>query len=339
MPIPGVSVIFIRLPNPNALKAAVYSRYGPPEVVHISELKKPDPRPNEVLVRVHATTVNRTDCGFRSAEYVVSRLFSGLFRPKRPVLGCEFAGIVEAVGADVRDYTVGDRVFGYDDHRFGCHAEYKIMPQEGAMALLPECLDFVSAAALTEGSHYALCNIRAAKVKAGDTVMVYGATGAIGSAAVQLLKHLGAYVVAVAGTSHIELVKTLGADEIIDYQKQDFTKARHAFDIIFDAVGKSAFRQCKPLLKRRGIYLSTELGKHSENVLLALTTPLWNDKRVLFPIPVMRRTDAVYLRELALQGAFRPVIDRTYPFDRIVDAYRYVEARQKVGNVGITIVS
>lgn len=319
------------------MKAAVYTRYGPPEVVRIDEAEKPVPGPQEILVHVHATTVNRTDCGFRSAQYFVSRFFSGLFRPKNKVLGCEFAGTVEAVGSNVRDYRAGDTVFGYDDSRFGCHAEYKVIPENGAIAHLPAGMDFIQSAALTEGSHYALSDIRAAKVKKGDTVMVYGATGAIGSAAVQLLKHLGAYVVAVAGTAHTGLVQSLGADEVIDYQTGDFTATRHSFDFIFDAVGKSSFGQCKALLKPEGIYISTELGKRSENIFLALFTPLKGGKKVLFPLPVIRKEDVRYLKDLAERGIFRPVIDRVYPFDQILDAYRYVETRQKIGNVVIQV--
>ncbi len=319
------------------MKAAIYTRYGPPEVVSLGEIEKPVPKDNEIRVRIHATTVNRTDCGFRSAQYFISRLFSGLLRPKNKVLGCEFAGIVESIGKNVRTFQVGDRVFGYDDNGFGGHAEYKVISEDGAVAPLPDNMDFMQSAPLTEGSHYALSNIRAARVKAGDRVLVYGATGAIGSAAVQLLRHLGAYVIAVAGTAHIALVKSLGADEVIDYQTQDFTTVQHSFDFVFDAVGKSSFRQCKPLLKPKGIYISTELGKRSENIFLALTTPLGGGKKVLFPLPIMRKDDILYLRDLALQQSFRPVVDRTYPFDQIVDAHRYVETGQKVGNVVITM--
>ncbi|RPD39760.1 NAD(P)-dependent alcohol dehydrogenase [Chitinophaga barathri] len=319
------------------MKAAIYTRYGPPEVVTIRNINKPSPRHNEILVKVHATTVNRTDCGFRSAQYFVSRLFSGLFAPRNKVLGCEFAGEVMETGASVSAFKAGDRVFGYDDAAFGSHAEYKIIPQTGAMAVIPAGMSYAGAAPLTEGSHYALFNIRAAGVKKGDKVMVYGATGAIGSAAVQLLKHFGAYVVAVAGTSHLSLVSSLGADEVIDYQTQDFTQTAHRFDFIFDAVGKRSFGECKPLLKQKGIYISTELGKRSENIFLALTTPITGKKRVLFPLPVIRKEDVLFLQRLAESGEFKPLIDREYPFDNIVDAYRFVETGQKTGNVVIRI--
>src|SRR5690606_10362108 len=319
------------------MKAATYTQYGPPEVISLVDVPEAKPKAGEILVRVHAATVNRTDCGFRSAQYFVSRLFSGLLRPKNRVLGCEFAGTVEAVGENVSRFRTGGRVFGYDDAGFGCHAQYKVIAVSGAVAMLPAGFSCTQAAPLTEGSHYALCAIRAAKVGSGSCVLVYGATGAIGSAAVQLMRHMGAYVVAVAGTPHIALVRSLGADEVIDYQTQDFTQTPHTFDFILDAVGKSSFGQCRPLLKPQGIYISTELGKRSENVFLALTAPLRGGKKVLFPIPVMRRDDALYLRDLAARGAFRPVIDRMFPLEQIVEAYRYVETGQKVGNVILTM--
>lgn len=321
------------------MKAAVYTRYGGPEVVSImNDIPIPVFKDNEVLIKVHASTVNRTDTGFRSAEYFVSRLFSGLFSPKAKVLGCEFAGEIVAIGEAVNSYKIGDRVFGYDDSGFGGHAEYKVFTESGAMAFIPNGMDYMQAAALTEGSHYALSNICTAKINAGDIVLVYGATGAIGSAAVQLLKHFGAFVVAVANTKNIELVKSLGADETIDYQTQDFTRTAYRFDFIFDAVGKSSFGQCKPLMKPYGIYISTELGKRWENIWFALTTPLRKGKKVLFPIPTINKKDALYLRDLTMQGSFRPVIDRQYTLDEIVEAHRYVESGQKTGNVIISIV-
>ncbi len=317
------------------MKAAIHTRYGPPEVVAVREIARPVPNTDEVLIRVHASTVNRTDCGFRSAQYFVSRFFSGLFRPRQQVLGCEFAGEIVQIGDAVSAYHVGDRVFGYDDTRFGGHAEYKLMAEQGTLATIPGDLPYGIAAALTEGSHYALSNIRAAGVKPGHHVLVYGATGAIGSAAIQLLKHFGAFVVAVAGTKHQSLVRSLGADEAVDYQLTDFTKTAHRFDFIFDAVGKSSFGQCKPLLKPHGVYVSTELGKRSENIFLALATRLRKGKRVIFPLPLMRQEDILMLRGLAETGQFRPLIDREYPLSSIVDAYRYVETGQKIGNVVI----
>lgn len=325
------------LSNSKRMKAAVHTRYGPPEVVSIQDVEKPEPRSNEVMVKIHATTVNRTDCGFRSAQYFVSRLFSGLFVPRNKTLGCEFAGEVVQVGDDVTAFKVGDDVFGYDDAAFGGHAAYKTIAQMGPIATIPIGMSYAEAAPLTEGSHYALGNIRAAGVQAGDSVLVYGATGAIGSAAVQLLKYFGAFVVAVCNTQNTALVKSLGADQVIDYQTEDFTQTTYRFDFVFDAVGKSSFGQCKPLLNAKGKYISTELGRLSENVFFALTGKFRSGKKVLFPIPSISQQDVIFLKELAEAGRFKPIIDRQYPFDDIVEAYRYVETGQKTGNVVIAV--
>jgi NADPH:quinone reductase-like Zn-dependent oxidoreductase len=319
------------------MKACVHTRYGPPEVVQVKEIDIPIPKENEVLIKVMNSTVNRTDCGFRSAEYFISRFFSGLFKPKYQILGSEFAGIIEAVGEKVTLFSIGDRVFGYDDSRFGGHAEYKSIRQEDAVATIPENISFIQAAPICEGAHYAWGNIKAAKVKSGNNTMVYGATGAIGSAAVQLLKNIGAKVTAVCATPQVELVRSLGADVVIDYLKEDFTDTNQQFDFIFDAVGKSSFGACKPLLKNKGIYISTELGKNAENVFLAISTAFIGKKRVLFPLPTIDKNDVNYLKQLVIEGKFRPLIDRTYKIDEIVDAYQYVETGQKIGNVVILV--
>lgn len=320
------------------MKAAIYTTYGPPEVAQLKEVAKPIPKDNEVLVKVHASTVNRTDSGFRSAEYFISRFWSGLLRPRHQILGCEFAGVIEEIGKNVTLFKPGDAVFGYNDKSFGGHAEYLTLTETDAMAIMPANLGFDEAAALTEGAHYALVDIRAAKVKQGQQVMVYGATGAIGSAAVQLLKSFGAKVTAVCNTKNVDLVKSLGADIVIDYQTQDFTQTEQKFDFIFDAVGKSSFGQCKPLLTSKGIYISTELGKNGQNILFALTTPFWGGKKLLFPIPSISKEDVLFLKDLAEKGDFKPVIDRHYSLDQIVEAYHYVESGQKTGNVVLKII-
>lgn len=320
------------------MRAIVHTIYGPPEVAKVMEVPKPAPKSNEVLVKVHASTVNRTDSGFRSAEYFVSRMWSGLFRPKHQTLGCEFAGVVEATGEGVTDFKVGDRVFGFNDATFGGHAEFLTIPESWAIAVMPGNATFAQAAAISEGAHYALNNIRASKIKKGQHAMVYGATGAIGSAAVQLLKHLGVVVTAVCNTKNVALVKNLGADRVIDYQTEDFTKTNEKFHFIFDAVGKSSFKECKPLLTESGIYVSTELGKNGENIFLALVTPLFGKKRVIFPIPKTRKEDVLFLKQRVEEGTFMPVIDREYKLEQIVEAYRYVETGQKTGNVILTII-
>jgi NADPH:quinone reductase-like Zn-dependent oxidoreductase len=319
------------------MKAAVHTRYGLPDVVRISEVEKPTAKDNEVLVKVHATTVNRTDCGFRAAKPFFVRFFTGLIRPRVTVLGTEFAGAVEALGSGVRSFEVGDRVFGFNGSRFGAHAEYMAIPQDGFLATMPANVTYEEAAASTEGSHYALSFIRKAKIGSGQDVLVNGATGAIGSAAVQLLKRLGAEVTAVCDTENVELVRGLGADRVIDYTSEDFTKDEQSYDVVLDAVGKSSFGRCKRLLKPRGIYLSSDLGALSQNPVLALVTPLFGGKRVMFPIPRDDQEMARYFKGLIESGEFKPVIDRRYRLDQIVEAYRYVETGQKIGNVVITV--
>jgi len=319
------------------MKAAIHLKYGPPEVVKVMEIEKPSPKDNEVLVKVYATTVNRTDCGFRSAVYFVSRFFSGLFKPKHQTLGNEFAGVIEAVGKNVAMFYPGEKVFGYNDVKFGAHAEYMTIGEHDAITSMPGNLTFTEAAPLTEGGHYALSDIRAAKVKSGQNVMIYGASGAIGSAAVQLVKALGAKVTAVVNTKNVELLMALGADHVIDYLKQDFTKSDQKYDFIFDSVGKSSFGKCKSLLAKNGIYISTELGKNWENIFFALTTPFLGGRKVLFPLPTINKQDVVYLRDLAETGKYKPVIDREYKLEEIVEAYRYVETGQKTGNVVINL--
>jgi len=320
------------------MKAIVHTQYGPPEVAHLKEVATPVPVKNEVLIKIHASTVNRTDCGFRSAEYFISRFFSGLFRPNQQILGCEFSGIIEAIGPEVKTFEVGDAVFGLDDAKFGGHAEYKVIAENRAIATIPEGVSFQQAAAISEGAHYAWVDIRAAKIKKGQNILVNGATGAIGSAAVQLIKYLGANVTAVCDTKNVSLVKSLGADVVIDYKKEDFTQLQDKFDVVFDAVGKSSFGKCKPLLKKNGIYISTEFGKMAQNPFLAIITPMLGGKKVLFPIPATTKSDIEFLKMLVANRHYKPVIDRSYPLDDVVNAYRYVETGQKTGNVIIEVV-
>jgi NADPH:quinone reductase-like Zn-dependent oxidoreductase len=319
------------------MKAAVCTRYGPPEVVVISDVDKPATGENGLLVKVHATTVNRTDCAYRAARPFFMRFLTGLIRPRPAVWGTEYAGVVEAVGSGITSFGVGDKVFGYNEGPFGAHAEYLSVAADGAVAAMPAGVTYQQAAPGTEGSHYALAHIRAAKIRSGQDVLVYGATGAIGSAAVQLLKSLGAHVTAVCGTGHVELVRGLGADRVIDYTAGDFTKDNQRYDVVLDSVGKSSFSQCKRLLKPRGIYISSELGPLAQNPFRALIAPLHGGKKVMFPIPKHDQLMVGHVRDLIESGQFRPVIDRTYPLDQIADAYRYVETGQKTGNVVISL--
>lgn len=319
------------------MKAIIHTRYGPPEVLQLKEVPKPTPKDNEVLIKVHTTTVNRTDCGFRSAEYFISRFFSGLLKPNNQILGNEFAGEIEATGKEVKSFKPGDKVFGYNDTTFGAHAQFMVMTEGAAITTMPASITYEEAAPITEGGHYALCDIRAAKIRSGQKVLVNGATGAIGSAAVQLINYFGAEVTAVCNTQNVNLVKSLGAHQVIDYTQQDFTKLDTQFDVVFDAVGKSSFGKCKPLLRKGGIYMSTELGYMSQNPFLALITPLIGGKKVLFPLPTISKKDVEFLKELVENKKFKPVIDRYYPLEQVLEATRYVETGQKTGNVVITV--
>jgi deazaflavin-dependent oxidoreductase (nitroreductase family) len=319
------------------MRAAVSPRYGPPEVVRVAVVARPEPRGGELLVRVQATTVNRTDCGFRAGHPWFLRAFSGVRRPKRTILGNEFAGVVEAVGAGATRFSVGDRVFGYDDQRFGGHAEYLTVAEGGAVATIPDGWSFEAIAPATEGAHYALANLRAAGVGDGSDVLIYGASGAIGSAAVQLARSVGAHVTAVCGTEHVAVVAGLGADRVVDRRVADFTADTQRYDLVFDAVGKCSFRQCRPLLKPNGIWTSTDLGPLSQNPLLVLATRFSRGRRVLFPLPAIDREMVECFRGLVETGQFTPLVDRAYPLDDIVEAYRYVETQQKVGNVVIVV--
>jgi NADPH:quinone reductase-like Zn-dependent oxidoreductase len=319
------------------MKAAVRTAYGPPESVRVVEIATPEPSPGEVLVRVRASAVNRTDVGYRAGTPPIVRVFAGLRRPKFQVLGTEFAGTVEAVGEGVTSVAPGDRVCGYNEKTFGAHAEYMTIAADGSITTIPGELDFEEAAPSFEGSHYALANLRAGDVGNGTDLLVYGATGAIGSAAVQLAKGFGACVTAVCGTANVALVENLGADRVIDYQSEDFTAHGATYDVVFDAVGKSSFAACKPLLRPRGLFLATELGPFPWNPLLALTTRVGRGRRVKFPLPTDNQEIVRYLRDRIEAAEFRPVIDRTYPLSDIVEAYRFVETGHKVGNVVLSM--
>jgi len=319
------------------MKAIVCTKYGPPDVLQLKEVEKPIPKDNEVLIKIHATTVNRTDCALRKAAPFFSRFVTGLIRPKKTILGTEFAGQIEAVGKDVTSFEVGDKVFGYSGSDFGAHAEYMIMPEEGSLTTMPANMTYEEAAPSTEGAHYALSFIRKANLQSGQRVLINGATGAIGSAAVQLVKYFGADVTAVCSTKNVALVKSLGADKVLDYTREDFTKDDQMYDAVFDTVGKSSFGRCKPLLKPGGIYISSELGYMAQNPILALVTPIIGNKKVMFPIPKHSDENIVLFKELIEAGKFKGVIDRCYPLEEIIEAYKYVETGEKIGNVVITV--
>ena len=319
------------------MKAIVYTKYGPPDVLEFKEVAKPTPKDNEILIKIYATTVNRTDCAIRKAEPFFSRFVTGLTRPKKTILGTEFAGKIEAVGKDVTSFKVGDKVFGFSGNDFGAHAEYMIMPEEGSLTTMPANMTYEEAAPSTEGAHYAYNFIKKVNIKSGQKVLVNGATGAIGSAAVQLLKYFGVNVTAVCNTKDFELVKSLGANKVIDYTKEDFTKDDQDYSFVFDAVGKSSFAKCKPLLQPGGVYISSELGFMAQNLFFALITPIIGNKKVIFPLPTDCRGSVLFIKKLIEKGKFKAVLDRKYPLEQTAEAYRYVETGQKTGNVVITL--
>lgn len=319
------------------MKAAIYTRYGLPDVIQLKEVPIPTPRENEVLVRVYATTVNRTDCANLTAQPSIMRLTMGLTKPKRQTLGTDFAGMIEAVGAGVTTLKVGDKVWGFSDGGISSQAEYTCMPVDKAIAKFPENLTYEQAAASLEGAHYANNFLNKVDFKSGQKVLLNGATGGIGSALLQLLKYHGLYVTAVCNTPNLDLIKALGADKIIDYTQQDFTTDDELYDYVFDAVGKSTFGRCKPLLKEKGIYISSELGPGAQNIFFALLTPLLSGKKVIFPIPTDIKGSMEFIGSLIEKGEFMPVIDRTYPLDAIAEAYRYVLTGQKTGNVVVQL--
>ena len=324
------------------MRAVVYDTYGPPEVLHLEDVALPVPKEDDVLVKVHATTVNRLDVHTREANRssgpvvsVLSRLVSGVRRPRQPILGSEFAGEVQAVGAAVTEFAVGDHVFGNSGLRFGAHAEFMCMRESARIAHMPAGMSFQDAAPATDGALNALTCLTAADLRKGKTILIYGASGAIGTAGVQLARHFGADITAVCNTKNLELVKSLGADTVIDYTREDFTKNGHAYNVIFDAVGKLSFTQCIGSLEPGGLYLPTDgFG----NLVRAMMPSRAGAKKVVFQIPPRQtKQDVAFLKELIEAGKYKPVIDRSYPLEDVIEATRYVETQQKTGNVVLTI--
>jgi len=320
----------------NQMAAVLSEQYGSPsDTLRFEHVSIPVCSSKEILVQVKYTSVTRTDCGFLRAKPFIVRFFAGLLKPTNPILGCEFAGVVVKLGEDVSQFSVGDQVIGFkdDDYGFGGHAQFTSMHTDGMIAHIPESVPIENAVAALEGGHYALADIRAAKISPGSRVLVNGATGAIGSAAVQILIAMGAEVTAVCAGPSAEKIQALGASKMIDYLKEDFTQLPGNYDMVFDAVGKSTFGQCKRILSANGIYVSTELGPMAQNPFLAFWTHYVGKQKVLFPIPKNEKKDAEYLLELMETNRYQPLIDRTYQFDQIVEAYEYVERGEKIGNV------
>lgn len=320
------------------MKAAINTQYGPPEVVAVREAPMPEPGVGDVLVRVHATTVNRTDCGNRTPYPFFARAFIGPFKPKRTILGLDFAGEVEAVGAKVTALKPGDKVFGLSPRTYGAHAEYLAVAAEGPIAMMPEGVSFEQAAPI-EGAFYADGILRAFGLGTGHSILIYGTSGAIGTAAVQLAKSYGARVTAVCPGEHIELVKSLGAERVINLDTEDFTEIGETFDFVLDAAGKQSYFRCRKLLKPDGVFSATDLGAWGHVVWLALWSKITGSGRVVFPLPHVSNSFVEFLAARIEAGEYRAVIDRRYSLADIVEAYRYVETGQKLGNVVINVTS
>ncbi|MDQ2967691.1 MAG: NAD(P)-dependent alcohol dehydrogenase [Actinomycetota bacterium] len=311
------------------MRAVVFDRYGPPEVLRVDEVERPVPKEDEVLVKVHATTATRSDCGLRGAEYFVGRFFTGLFRPKRGTVGLEFAGEVEYVGEAVTEFDPGDRVFGIGS---GTNADYVCVREARVIARIPDGMTFEEAAAVPDGALSAFSLLRSAGLEQDDRIVVYGASGSIGVGSVQVAKSLGAHVTAVCNTKNVDLIRSLGADEVSDYLKEDFTKNGETYDVICDAVGKHSFLRCRRSLKPDGSYITTDPGFMWHDAAVSLLA-----KRAKLGIVRYTKPDILTLTELIAAGKYRPVIDRTYPLEDVLDAHRYVETHQKTGNVVLTL--
>ena len=322
------------------MKAIVYERYGPPEVLELMEVAKPTPKHNEVLIKTHATTVTSADWRVRSLEVplgfrLIVRLLFGISKPKQPILGSELAGVIESIGKDVAKFKVGDQVFAFSDAGMGCHAEYKCMPQEGAVVLKPPSLSYDEAAALSFGGTTALDFLRRGKLHGGEKVLVNGASGGVGTAAVQLAKYFGADVTGVCSTANMELVRSLGARHVIDYTKEDFTQNGETYDVIMDTVGTAPFSRSRDSLKAGGRLLMVLAGL--PDMLRIPWVSVTSSKKVIAGPVAVRAEDLRFLAGLAEAGEFRPVIDRRYPFEQIAQAHSYVDTGRKKGNVIITL--
>jgi NADPH:quinone reductase-like Zn-dependent oxidoreductase len=320
------------------MKAVICDRYGPAEILRIEDVERPRPKDDEALVRIHASTVTRSDAHNRSGTPYISRLFHGLRRPNRRIPGSEFAGEVAETGAAVTEFEVGDHVFGtypFFEVREGAHAEFMCIPERAPIVQMPEGMSFEEAAAVPDGALLALGCLRRVGLQQEQRILIYGASGSIGTAAVQWARHFDAHVTAVCNTKNLELVRLLGADEVLDYTQEDFTKNGERYDVIFDAVGKHSYWRCRHSLKHDGTYIPTD---GFVNLFWAASTWKLGDSRVVLDLPPRyRKEDLLLLRELLEAGRYRPVIDRRFPLEDVIEATKYVETQQKTGNVVLTV--
>ena len=318
------------------MKAVVQDRYGPPEVLYLADVERPQPKAGEVLVRIVASTVSQSDTHLRGAHPWIWRLIMGVRRPRRRTLGVEFAGVVDAVGPGVREFRIGDEAFG--SRWFGAHAEFICMAETAAIVHKPAALGFEEAAAIYDGGSQALSALRLAEAGPGRRILIYGASGSLGSAAVQIAKQRGAHVTAVCGTAHVDVVRALGADLVIDRQTTDFRATGQTWDAFIDAVGKYAFRWARRSIRPGGVYVATDVGPRPfEMMVAAILTRRIGSRRLRFASGRRSREDALELRELVETGAYRPLIDRVYPMAEVQAAHRHVEAWHKTGNVVLRI--
>ncbi|MFF2878979.1 NAD(P)-dependent alcohol dehydrogenase [Gottfriedia sp. NPDC057991] len=323
------------------MKAIICTKYGPPEVLQITEVEKPKIKDDEVLIKIHATTVTAGDVKLRSSDFpymywLPSRLMFGLTKPKNKITGCELAGEIVTVGKNVRNFKTGDQVFGYSGFTFGANAEYISLHEEGVLAKKPINMSFEQAAAVPVGALTALHFLRKSIIQNGQKVLIYGASGSVGTYAIQLAKYFGTEVTALCSTSNLELVRSLGANEVIDYTNEDLAKGKKTYDIIFDTVGKSTFSNCKRLLNKDGVYLLSAVWKLSV-YFQAIWCNLISNKKAIFGVANMNNEDLNYIKALIEADKLKAVIDRHYPLDQIVEAHRYVEKGHKKGNVVINI--
>ncbi len=319
------------------MKAAVRRTYCSPLGIKIEEIEKPIPKDNEVVIKVKATTVNRTDCANLTAKPFIMRFILGFFKPRKIVLGTDFAGSVVAIGKNIRSLNLNDNVFGFTDIGLESQAEYMSIIPNGNLLIMPENIGFKEAAASLEGAHYAYTFIHKVSIRSGQSVLINGATGAIGSALLQFVNQFDVHITATCSTKNRDLIRSLGADKIYDYTQEDFTNDTEKYDFIFDAVGKSTFGKCKPLLKKEGVYISSELGPYAQNIFFAFLTSFVRNKKVIFPIPYDLRKTLPYIKHLLSIEKFKPVIDREYSLAAIAEAYEFVIAGKKTGNVIINI--